>query len=360
MVSNQSRIRAAHPAGHKLIGHGLMGRGLSFAVALTLALTALPAVVVAQAPAQAQAANLSGAWISPATNDVLERLEGPFTDDWTGMPLNEAGRSLAQSYSAAMLGEPERVCQLYGQFHYANGAVGTRLTIWPVEGGPIDQILAWKINKTEDVAGLTIWMDGRSAPSKYVDHAREAFTTGHWKGDKLIAYTTHMKRAPARDNGAFYSDEATLTTTFIPHQGNLLVIVSSLRDPVYFSKPYIYSRAYNRAEATTAVNTTWPPCIVNNEGVDEGAVPFFLPGKDPLRDQMMKVFHVPEYASDGGEDTMYPAIRKKLKDQYLKLYASFPKHCLQYCTTWRNGNPVANQALPEEHIPPKSPTQSGP
>ncbi|HEX4049421.1 MAG TPA: hypothetical protein VHY19_00885 [Steroidobacteraceae bacterium] len=355
MSSNQSRVRAVRPA-----VRGMIERGTSFAIVFAVALAALPQVVVAQGPAQAQAANLSGAWVSPPTNDVLERLEGPFTDDWTGMPLNEAGRSLAQSYSAAMLGEPERVCQLYGQFHYANGAVGTRLTIWPVEGGPIDQILAWKINKTEDVAGMTIWMDGRSQPSKYLDHPREAFTTGHWMGNKLIAYSTDMKRAPARDNGAFYSDQATLTTTFIPHQGDLLVIVSALRDPVYMTKPYIYSRAYNRADVSTAVNTTWPPCIVNNEGVDEGDVSFFLPGKDPLRDQMMQVFHVPESASDGGEDTMYPEFRNKIKAQYLKLYPTFPKHCKLYCTTFRNGNPVANQALPEEPVPPLSSTQSGP
>lgn len=347
MASSQSRFPA--PA-----LRAMPGGGVSVAMVLILASAALPQIVAAQGPAQAQPANLSGSWVSPPTENVLERLEGPFTSDWTGIPLNAAGRALAQSYSAAMLGEPERVCQLYGQFHYANGAVGTRLTITPIEGGSTDQIQAWKINKTEDVGGMMIWVDGRAQPSKYADHPREAFTTGHWKGDMLIAYTTDMKRAPARDNGAFYSDESTLTTTFIPHGGELLVVVSVLRDPVYLTKPYIYSRAYNRSPATTPVNTTWPPCIVNFEGVAEGDVPFFPPGKNPLRDQMMKVFHVPEYASDGGEDTLYPAFRSKLKAQYLKLYSSFPKHCKQYCTTFRNERPVGNQALPEETVPPKS------
>jgi len=227
------------------------------------------------------------------------------------------------------------------------------LTIWPVKGGPTDQVLLWKINKTEDIGGLTIWVDGRKPPSRYSDHSREAFTTGHWKGNMLIAYTTGMKRAPARDNGAFYSDQATMTTTFIPHSGDLLVVVTVLQDPVYFTRPYIYSRAYYRSDASTAVNTKWPPCIVNYEGVAEGVVPFFLPGSNPLRDQMMQVFHVPEYASDGGEDTMYPAFRHRLKEQYLKLYSTFPKHCTQYCTTFRNGRPVANQALPEERVPPR-------
>ena len=349
MAGNQSRSPSAHPAARAMIV-----RGMSFTMVLILAAAALPQIVAAQGPAQAQPANLSGSWVSPPTDNVLERLEGPFTDDWTGIPLNAAGRALAQSNSAAMLGEPERVCQLYGQFHYANGAVGTRLTISPVEGGSTDEILGWKINKTEDIGGMMIWVDGRPPPSKYADHPREAFTTGHWKGDMLIAVTTDMKRAPARDNGAFYSDESTMTTTFIPHSGDLLVVVSVLRDPVYLTKPYIYSRAYDRSPATTAVNTTWPPCIVNFEGVAEGEVPYYPPGQDPLRDQMMQVFHVPEYASDGGEDTIYPAFRDKLKARYLELYPSFPKHCKQYCTTFRNERPVANQALPEESVPPKS------
>jgi hypothetical protein len=340
--------------------YAMFARAMSVATALILTSAALPQVVlaqgVAQGIAQAQPSNLSGAWVSPPTNNVLERLEGPFTDDWTGMPLNAGGQALAQSYSAGMLAEPERVCQLYGQFHYANGAVGTRLTIWPVVGGATDEVVAWKIDKTEDIGGMTIWVDGRQPPSKYANHTREAFTTGHWKGNMLVAYTTGMKSAPARDNGAFYSDQATMTSTFIPHNGNLLVIVTSLHDPVYFTKPYVYSRAYNRAAADTAINPRWPPCIVNYEGVAEGVVPFFLPGKNPLRDQMMKVFHVPEYASVGGEDTMFPAFRDKVKDAYLKLYPSFPKHCMQYCTSFRNGNPVANQALPEERVPPLKPT----
>jgi hypothetical protein len=250
-----------------------------------------------------------------------------------------------------MQSEQEHVCQAYGQFHYATGLVGGRLRISPLQGGPTDQIQAWKLEKVTDIGGMTIWMDGRPQPSKYADHSSGAFTTGYWKGNTLIAHTTGMKRAFARDNGAFYSDEATMTTTFIPH-GDSLVIIYILNDPVYFTQPYIYSRYYVRSAAP--VSTAWPPCIVNYEGLAEGEVPFFLPGKDPLLDQMMRVFHVPESASEGGADTMYPAYRNRLKAQYLKLYPTFPKRCTQYCTIFRNGRLVANEALPEETVPAES------
>jgi len=337
MASNQSRFRAAHGAARPMIV-----RTMTLAVALTLCSAALS--VRAQVVTAQEAADLSGSWDSPATNDVLERDEGPFTDDFVGMPLNAAGRALAASYSADMLAEPERVCQLYDQWHYSNSVFNLR--IWPVTGGPTGTIQAWKLQPTEDNGGMTIWMDGRSPPSQYADHLRGAFTTGHWKGDMLIAVTTGMKRAPARDNGAFHSDESIMTSTFIPHD-DMLTIVYVLHDPVYMTAPYVYSRTYVRS-VTRPIATQYPPCIVNFEGTSEGTVPFFPPGKNPLMTQMMEFFHVPEYASAGGADTMYPEFRDRLKAQYLKLYPTFPKKCTQYCTNFRFQQAVGNLPQPVE------------
>ena len=317
-----------------------MMRVMTFGIGLTLASAALCAQ--AQIVVSPEVADLSGSWISPSTNDVLERDEGPFTSDWVGMPLNAAGQALAESYAAGMLAEPERVCQLYGQWHMANSVFNLR--IWPMEGGPTGQILAWKVQPTEDNGGLTIWMDGRAQPSKYAEQSRGAFTTGHWKGDMLIAYTTHMKMAPARDNGAFYSDRATMTSTFIPHGDNMLTVVYILHDPVYFTQPYIYSREYNRSVARP-VNTNFPPCIVNYEGVAEGVVPFYQPASNPLIDQPMQVFHIPVYASEGGAATMYPEFRNRVRADYLKRYPSFPNKCTQYC----------NNSLFQGLIPPRPP-----
>ena|SRR6185437_7587508 len=338
MTSKQPRIRPAHP----------MGRTMSFALGLILAATAVS--VQAQVVTSPEVADLSGSWISPATNDVLERDEGPFTDDFVGMPLNSAGKALAQSYSAGMLAEPERVCQLYDQWHYSNSVFNIR--IWPMVGGSTGQIQAWMVQPTEDNGGMTIWMDGRTPPSPYADHLRGAFTTGHWKGDMLIAQTTGMKRAPARDNGAFHSDKSTMTSTFIPHD-DMLVIVYVLRDPVYMTEPYIYSRAYDRS-VTRPVATNFPPCIVNFEGTAENDVPFFEPGKNPLLTQPMDLFHVPVYASAGGADTAYPEFRDRVKDQYLKLYSTFPKQCTQYCTNFRFGQAAGNIPQPPKGAPAKS------
>ncbi|HWG75165.1 MAG TPA: hypothetical protein VN660_00040 [Steroidobacteraceae bacterium] len=310
----------------------LAGRGITGAVALILAAAGLP--VRAQVGIAASPVDLSGSWDSPRTQDILERGTGPVPGDWTGMPLNAGEQALAQSYDAAMLAEPEKICQFYNQWHYIDGAFSLR--IWPIVDGPTDGIRGWRIESIEDIGGLQIWLDGRPAPSKYARHELGAFTTGHWVGNMLVAHTIDMKPSEMRRNGAFMSDEASLTTTFMLQGDNMMTVMAALEDPIYLTEPYIYVRSYLKTgsdRATRLVPSNWGPCIVNDEGTPEGTVPFYLPGKNPIIGQMMHFYHIPAIAANGGADTMYPAFRDKIKDEFLKLYPTFPKKCTDatYC-----------------------------
>ncbi len=310
MASNQSRCRAAHSI-----------RGMTIAVALLLASAALPL--------EAQI-DLSGSWVANGTENIMERAAGPVSGNFTGIPINAAGRALADSYNSGMLAESERICQLYNQWELADGP--WNLNFSRVISPYTREIEAWKIEATESQAGLTIWMDGRAPPSKDAYHPRGAFTTGHWQGNMLVAFTTHMKSAAIRRNGVFNSDEATLTSIFIPH-GDRLEGIYSMQDPVYLTEPYTYMRPYNRS--ANPVSVKWDPCIVNYEGVKEGHVSFFLPGKNPLLTQMMQIYNIPEYASQGGADTMYPEFRDKMKAKFV-----IPPKCTLYCTTGRPAPPA--------------------
>jgi hypothetical protein len=319
MVSNQSRFGVGYFA----------VRGMAFAMALILASVALP--VRAQGNiVQAEPTDLSGSWVSPLTENAQERDAGPLPGNWTGMPLNAAGLARAESYAAGMLAEPERVCQLYGQWHYIDGIFNLRIS--PVVGGTGDAIQAWKIQKIEDVGGMIIWMNGEPKPSDNAHYPREAFSTGHWKGNELIAETTHLKSSVLRRNGAFYSDQSTLTSTYILHDNNVLTVVFIMQDPVYLTEPYVYTRTYDRS-SDRPVSTAWAPCIVNYEGVDEGTVPFIPPGENSFVDQNVQNYHIPRYALEGGAQTMYPAFRDKLKAQYVSQYHTFSAKCQMYCHT---------------------------
>jgi hypothetical protein len=55
-------------------------------------------------------------------------------------------------------------------------------------------------------------------------------------------------------------------------------------------------------------------------------VPHYLPGKNPLVDEMNKLYGIPQEAAMGGVETMYPAYRDKIKDKF-KLPAKCQKNC---------------------------------
>lgn len=313
-------------------------RAMTVAVALVFGAAALPL------HAQEQV-DLSGSWVAPGTENIMERAAGPVSGNFEGMPINAGERALADSYNSGMLAEPERICQLYNQWEMADGPWNLRF--WPQISPYTREIVAWVIEGTESEAGTTAWMDGRAQPSDLAPHDRAAFSTGSWVGGMLVVHTTHMKSAPIRRNGVFNSDEATMTDIFAPH-GDLLTATYVMEDPVYLTEPYIYARSYDRSPQRS-VSPHWDPCIVNYEGVAEGNVSFYLPGKNPLLSQMMQIYHIPLYASQGGAETMYPEIRDKLKAKFVATYHTFPKKCTLYCSTGFAPRP-----------PPKTAAKAGP
>jgi hypothetical protein len=216
---------------------------------------------------------------------------------------------------------PERICWFQTQWHVAAGPFS--LKIWSENDPLTGKIQAWVLGGWETRAPMTIWMDGRPHPSKNAPHDQTGFTTGSWNGDVLTAYTTHIKTGYIRRNGAASSDEATITTTFMRH-GDMLTLALVMEDPVYLTEPYILTRSY--MSTPTPVAVAGPPCIVGFEGVEEGRVPHYLPGKNPFVDEMDKIYHIPREASLGGAETMYPAFRDKIKDKF-----TVPPKCTRNC-----------------------------
>ncbi len=265
--------------------------------------------------------DLSGSWTAKNHEDAMERGAGPNTLDFTAIPFNDSGRAKALSYSQSVISMPERICAFYTQWHMMVGPFS--LKIWqendPVSGKPV----AWVVGAWETRGPMTIWMDGRPHPSKNAPHTQSGFTTGTWDGDTLTAVTTHMKSGYLRRNGAPISDQATITTHFIRH-GEMLNVVSQLDDPIYLSEPYYISRTF--VMTPNLINSGGPPCIPGDEGLEEGRVPHFLPGKNPFLDEMMKTYNIPREAALGGAETMYPAFRDKIKDNF-----KIPEKCKRNC-----------------------------
>jgi hypothetical protein len=265
--------------------------------------------------------DLSGSWASINDEDALERGAGPNPDDWAGIPFNAEGRAKALSFEQSIISMPERICWFQTQWHIAAGPFSLR--IWPQPDPITGQPIAWVIGSWETRAPMTIWMDGRPHPSKDAPHEQTGFTTGVWNGNELISTTTHLKTGYIRRNGAPSSDQATITIHFRRH-GDLLTLALFMVDPVYLTEPYILTRSYNLSERPVAIGG--PPCIVGDEGVEEGRVPHYLPGENPMVDEMTHLYGIPRDASMGGAQTMYPEFRDKIKDKFV-----LPAKCERNC-----------------------------
>jgi hypothetical protein len=227
--------------------------------------------------------------------------------DFTGIPLSEEGRIRALSYSESQLSMVERQCQGWPAFYFVQGPFG--LKIWSETDPLKGNVIAYTVGAWEDRAPLTIWMDGRTHPSKYAEHTRAGFTTGAWEGNTLIAYTTHMKAGFLRKTGAPSSDEATLTTRYYRH-GDILTVLAIIEDPIYLAEPWILSRSFQLT--ATPLSPIGPPCITTYEGNNRETAPHYLPEENPFVDEMTTKYGVPRDAATGKAETLYPEYRKKI------------------------------------------------
>src|SRR5882757_166676 len=223
--------------------------------------------------------DLSGNWGAMFTEDQPERIPGPELGDYVGLPVNDANRLRADSWSSSRLTMPEQQCRVHVSPYIYRGP--TNLRIWEEKDPQTQATVAIHNYSQTYEQNRTIWLDGRPHPPEYALHTWMGFSTGKWEGDVLTVYTTHIKTGWVRRNGLVESDHATLTEHFIRH-GDILTHVSIVSDPAYLTEPLIKSQDFN---LNKYYNGNWLyPCESVEEvvGRPEDAVPNFLPGENPF------------------------------------------------------------------------------
>ena len=255
-------------------------------------------------------AYLAGNWTPLRHEDQAERGPGPELGDYLGLPINDAARLRADSWSASRMTLPEQQCRVHSVTYIYRGP--NHLRIWEEKDPKTQQVIAIKNYISTYEQTRTIWMDGRPHPSEYAPHTFMGFSTGEWQGDILTVKTTHIKQGFVRRNGLVQSDLATMVEHFIRH-GNILTHVSVVTDPVYTTEPLIKSEDFQLDELDQGA-WLWP-CepveeITNRKKTD---VPHYLPGANPYLKEFSDHFKVSEQAVRGGAETMYPEYQTKLK-----------------------------------------------
>jgi hypothetical protein len=268
-------------------------------------------LLVLSTPAAAQV-DFAGHWIGLMHEDQPERVPGPSIGDYMGLPLNESARAFAESWDASRLTVPEHQCRAHASPYIYRGPLNLR--IWEDRDPQTQQLVAYKHHIRNFQQERTIWMDGRPHPSPNAGHTWQGFSTGRWEGNTLVVTTTHIKQMWHRRNGVPQSDRTVLTERFIRH-GDVLTHVTITDDPVYLTEPLVKTTNMQLQTVPFTPDQLVYPCqaVVEIAAQPRGAVPHYLPGANPYLTHFREEFRLPEAATRGGAETMYPEFRSKLR-----------------------------------------------
>ena len=251
------------------------------AAVLALLLT-VPAMVFAQGPPgrggppqpprparESAPVDLTGSWVSIVSEDWRWRMVTPPKGDYVSIPLNAAGRKVADAWDPAKDEAAGEQCKAYG----AAGIVRmpTRLHItWQddttlkLDTDAGTQTRTMHFGQPQGTAdswqGVSVasWDQPRPIFASPIPNRGGPAITG----GSLKVVTTNMKPGYLRRNGVPYSAGAVLTEYFdrfdVPGGDSFIVVTAELVDPEYLTTPYWTSTHFKRQTDATGWHPT--PC----------------------------------------------------------------------------------------------------
>ena len=289
---------------------------LVFALALAAALVGRPALAQQEAgaepsklenlPFETQGVEIEGYWTDLFHEDLWDRRSGLLVGDFTGLPLNDAGKLAAASWDPGWFAIPEEQCRPHTGIYGLRGPTGLQIV-------KVVNPATYQLERYDFLLGLserTVWMDGRPHPPDYAPHTYAGFSTGVWEGNTLKVTTTHVKAGYLQRNGPPHSDQA-LTTEWFIRQGDTIMLIALVDDPGYLAEPLMRTTnwAVDKAEVRAGRGQVdCGPFQVVDERVGQPThfVPHYLPGDYEAHQEFQKMYGIPQEAAFGGKETLYP------------------------------------------------------
>ena len=252
--------------------------------------------------------DLAGNWTALYHEDQPHRIPGPELGDYTGIPLNDAGRLKADSWDASILTLREHQAKPHPSTYSLRGPANIRITR---ELDPVTQeTIGYELFGTFGQATRLVWLDGRPHPPEYAAHTWAGFSTGRWDGNSLEVVTSHLKVGWLQRNGVAHSDRATMTERFIRH-GNYLTVITIVDDPIYLEEPFIRTTNWVLNPDQEVRRTQFD--VVDEVAVRrKGEVPHYLPGSPEATRKLTEFsskYKLPAEAARGGAASTYPGGR---------------------------------------------------
>jgi hypothetical protein len=191
---------------------------------------------------------MTGYWVSVVTEDWRFRMVTPPKGNYSGVPLNAAGRKLADTWDPAKDEADGNQCRSYGAAGLMR--VPGRLHItW-------DGDTAMKM-ETDAGTQTRLFHFGAVADA---GPSLQGFSVAEWepaatgrgqpKAGDLKVVTTHLLPGYLRRNGVPYSANTVLTEYYdrisAPNGDEWLVVSTEVKDPQYLSSPFITSTHFRK------------------------------------------------------------------------------------------------------------------
>jgi hypothetical protein len=211
--------------------------------------------------------DLTGTWVSLITEDWRHRMFTPPKGDYASMPINAAGRKIADAWDPAKDEAAGEQCKAYGAAGLMRMPTRLRIT-WQddstlkleTDAGMQTRLFNFAATKAEggDWQGVSMAM---------WEYPRSIFPgrggAGPPPGGALKVVTSRMRPGYLRKNGVPYSANAVMTEYFtrleVPGGDSLLVISAEVVDAEYLATPYWTSVQFKRQNDASGWKPT--PCV---------------------------------------------------------------------------------------------------
>ncbi len=210
-----------------------------------------------QSPRAAAPIDLTGYWVSVVTEDWRWRMLTPPRGDYASVPLNPAGKRVADSWDPAK--EASDGCKPYGAA--ALMRVPGRLHItWQddatlkIETDAGRQVRLLHFRQPATPGGERSWQ-GYSAAEWETIGIRGGAALGGARGappprvGSLKVVTTNLRAGYLRRNGVPYSEDVIVTEYFDrlkSYDVEWLTVLTQVDDPTYLTQPFITSTHFKR------------------------------------------------------------------------------------------------------------------
>src|SRR5919198_3657646 len=109
--------------------------------------------------------DLTGDWAPRLHQDNQDRTSGPELGDYSGLPINDAARMIADSWDASRLSLQEHQCMSHMIAYMSQAPFPFRVSL--VTDTNTQEVIAIKFYYQVYEQTQMVWMDGRPHPSQY-------------------------------------------------------------------------------------------------------------------------------------------------------------------------------------------------